>query len=142
MMNNLDFLNNYSEPVCAFSNNNKVVFRNKAFTMLFDDCTSLERFKNRFNFSLCFLSSESNVLKTPIDILLEAKENFHTICTYQNKNDEYITYYIYTFTFDKYLIVVFNDITEADKAKTAEKRYDKLKKQYDEVLKSTEKFAK
>ncbi len=141
-MNNLDFLNNYSEPVCAFSNNNKVVFRNKAFTMLFDDCTSLERFKNRFNFSLCFLSSESNVLKTPIDILLEAKENFHTICTYQNKNDEYITYYIYTFTFDKYLIVVFNDITEADKAKTAEKRYDKLKKQYDEVLKSTEKFAK
>ena len=110
-MDNLTFFNDYSEAVCAFSSDKKIVFKNKAFQFLFPDCTSVDKFKKCFNFNLCFLSLENIKNKTPIDLLLQSKENFHTFCSYQNVNEEYINYYIYTFKFDKYVIAVFKDVT-------------------------------
>jgi signal transduction histidine kinase len=142
-MNKLDFFNNLTDAVCAFSENNEIAFKNKAFIEQFSDCITLERFKNRFNyFNLILLSSENIENKTPINILLESKENFHTVCTYQNINGEYIYYYIYTFKDDNLLFVIFHDISNANKADSIKKDYDNLKIHYDEILKSTEKFSK
>ena len=137
-----NFFNNYSDALCAFSKDNKIVFTNKAFLTAFSDYNPLERFKKRFNFNLCFLSLENIKNQTPIDLLLRADENFHTICTYQTGNEEYIYYYIYSFMFEEYKIVVFKDVTSVDRLETVEKKYLKLKSMYDEVKESTDKFAK
>ncbi len=141
-MDKLDFLNNYFDAVCAFSDDNKIIFKNKSFLSSFAAYTTLERFKKHFNFNLCFLSLENLKNQTPIDLLLKSKENFHTICSYQNKNEEYIYYYIYTFIYENYKIAVFKDITTIDKMESVEKQYNKLKEMYDEVKESTEKFSK
>ena len=140
-MESLEFLNNYSDSVCAFSKDKKIVFKNKSFLHEFPDCLSLDKFKKRFNFNLCFLSPE-NIKKTPFDLLLNTKENFHTTCTYQNLNDEYINYYLYTFRFNNFLIVVFKDITTNQKIIDMQKKYSQLKSMYDEVRESSEKFSK
>ena len=53
-MENLEFLNNLSEPVCAFNGDKQLVFMNKNFNSVFNDFSSFDRFKKRFNFNLCF----------------------------------------------------------------------------------------
>ncbi len=141
-MDNLAFFDNYSEAVCAFTNDKKIVFKNKSFLFSFPDCLTIDKFKKRFNFNLCFLSLENIKNKTPIDLMLQSKENFHTICTYQNVNEEYIHYYISTFKFGDYLIAVFKDVTSIDKIDSVQKKYAQLKTLFDEVKESTEKFAK
>lgn len=141
-MNNTIILNNFSDAVCAFNKDNSIVYMNNLFKESFPDFSSLSRFKKRFNFNLCYLSSENIQNQTPIDLMLKSKENFHTICTYQNKNDEYIYYYIYTFKWNEYNIAVFKDITYSDRITSAEKKYNDLKKEYEQICTSTQKFAK
>ncbi len=141
-MENLDYFNNYSDSVCVFSKDNKIVFKNKAFLNSFYDCSSFESFKKRFNFNFYFLSSENIQNQTPIDLLIQSKENFHTVCTYQNINDDYIYYYVYSFKKDKYLVVIFRDITSFDKISTIEKKYTELQKLYSEVTNSAQKYSK
>ena len=78
-MSKFDFLNDYQDSVCVFSQENELLFKNKMFESVFSSYKSFERFKKRFNFSLCFLSSDYLKEITPLDVLLESKENFHTI---------------------------------------------------------------
>ena len=141
-MNNIDFFNNFSDAVCVFSDDNNVVFQNTTFLAEFNNFENIEKFKKHFNFNLCFLSMENIINKTPIDFLLKSKENFHTICTYQDINDEYKNYYIHTFKYEKYKIVIFKDITTIDKIESIKNKYKKLEDLYKEEKKSTDKFAK
>lgn len=141
-MDNLKFFDNYSEAVCAFSSDKKIVFKNKSFMFLFPDCTTVEKFKKRFNFNLCFLSLENIKNKTPIDLMLQSKENFHTFCTYQNLNEQYLSLYIYTFKFGKYTVAIFKDVTSVEKIDSVQRKYNDLKTQYEEVKETNEKFAK
>ena len=140
-MNNLEFLNNYIEPVCAFLDN-QIIFKNKSFINTFNNYSSLDRFKKQFNFNLCFLSSENIANLTPIDILLKSRENFHTICTFQNKNGEYIYYYIYTFKYLNYIIAVFKDITSENSLENYRKNYYELEEKYKQGQKDAEKYSK
>ncbi len=141
-MENLEFFNNYSDAVCAILNENSIIFKNKSFLSAFPDFENVDKFKKHFNFNLCFLSLENINNKTPIDLLLQSKENFHTICTYQNTNDEYQYYYIYTFYYEEYKIVVFKNITSIDKLEIIKKQYEQLKDLYEEEKQSTDKFSK
>ncbi len=141
-MNNKIIFDNFSDAVCVFNKDNSIVYMNSAFKESFPDFTSLSRFKKRFNFNLCFLSSDNIQNETPIDLMLKSKENFHSLCTYQNRNEEYVYYYIYTFKWDKYNIAVFKDITYTDRLSVSEKKYNDLKKEYEQICSSTQKFAK
>lgn len=141
-MEKFDFFNNYSDAVCAFSDDNKILFKNKVFLSSFSDYSSVDRFKKHFNFNLCMLSLDDINNMTPIDLLLQSKENFHTICSYQNLDEEYLYYYIYTFKYQNYKIAIFKDVTSVDKIETIEKKYSQLQFLYNEVKESTEKFAK
>ncbi|HIS89877.1 TPA: GAF domain-containing sensor histidine kinase [Candidatus Avigastranaerophilus faecigallinarum] len=141
-MENLEFFNNYSDAVCVLANDNSIVFKNRLFISTFSDFENIDKFKKHFNFNLCFLSLENINNKTPIDFVLKSKENFHTICTYQKHDDEYQYYYIYTFKYGNYKIVVFKDITSIDKIESIKKKYEKLEDLYKEEKESTDKFAK
>lgn len=141
-MENFDFFNNYSDALCIFSDDNKIVFKNKSFLSSFSDYSSVDRFKKHFNFNLCLLSLDDINNMTPIDLLLQSKENFHTICTYQNLDEEYLYYYIYTFKYQNYRVAIFKDVTSVDKIESIEKKYSQLQFLYNEVKESTEKFAK
>lgn len=141
-MNNFEFLNNISDAVCVFSKDNNIIFKNAAFSFIFNDFKVFDKFKKRFNFNLCFLSSENIKNITPLDILLKSEENFHTMCTYQNPNGEYINYYIYKYMYDNYKMVVFKDVTANRNLEILQDRYASLSEKYDEIKESTEKFYK
>ena len=140
-MDKLDFFNNYSEPVCAYNDAMQLVFKNKSFISTFTNSVSFERLKKRFNINLCFLSS-NNINLTPFDILLKSKENVHTICSYQNLKGEYIYYYIYSFVFDEYKIIVFKDITATESLDALKEKYSKLQCNYSDLKEANQKYSK
>ena len=141
-MDTIKLLDNVDAPLCVFSNEGKLVFKNKCFFSTFPEFKTIEKFKKCFNFNLCFLSMENIKNKTPIDFLIQSKENFHTVCTYQNKNEEYIYYYIYTFQFNDLKIAVFKDITVNENIGIIKNNYENLRKSYKEIKETTEKFEK
>jgi len=141
-MNETDVFDNFLDALCMFSPSGKILFKNRAFLNIFGDIQDAEKFKNRFNFGMVFLTSEDFENKTPVDLMLKSKENFHTICTYRNENDEYLSFYMYTFAFNNMKTAVFKDITLKDRLETAEKQYIKLKNSYEEKKEETAKFEK
>ena len=141
-MNKFDFINNFADAACVFSKNNQVIFRNKNFVSAFQGIKSSEKLKKRFNFNWCFLSSDNIKNLTPIDVLLNSKENFHTICTFQKSDGEFVYYYIYSFYFFEYKIVIFKDISVNDRLKNLDRKYIDLEKNYKKIKESTDKFYK
>lgn len=141
-MNGTEVFDNFLDAVCIFSQSGKILFKNRAFLNVFGNIQDAEKFKKHFNFSLYFLKAENFENKTPIDLMLKSKENFHTICTYRNENDEYLSFYLYTFAFNNMKAAVFKDITLKDRLETAEKQYIKLKNSYEEKKEETAKFEK
>ena len=140
-MKKFEFLNNFNDAVCAFSKEGKIVFQNSRFNLIFKQYNSFERFKNHFNFNLCFLSSENIKNLSPLDLLIQSEENFHTTCTFQNLKEEYINYYIYTFMTDGYKIAIFKDITaidNLDRDRELQAKYNRLKEENDKFLKLQE----
>ena len=49
----------------------------------------------------------NNGFKKKLSVLINNNENVHLYCSYQSTKDDYVQYYIYSFSFDKYKILVF-----------------------------------
>ena len=137
----LSFCNNFSDAVFALEKES-VVFKNSSFGAKFPEFKSFESFKKHFNFDLCFLSFENLRNKTPLDLLLKTKENFHSTCIYQNAKGEYFYFYIYKFMYKEYSVVVFKDITDSERLKNSEKQNSELKKLYQTQKSENEKYYK
>ncbi len=140
-MKNFDIFNNCADAVCVFSHDNVPVFENNVFKTIFSDLKTIERFKKRFNFNWCILSSD-DINQTPIDVLLNSKENFHTIASFQNSDGTSVYFYIYSFIQDGFKIVFFKDVSSDNILDSLNKRYTELKEKYDEIKNVTDKFSK
>lgn len=140
-MNNFDFLNNYADPVCVFAKDNQLVFKNKSFESTFKGFYSIDRFKKHFNFNWCILSSD-NINETPIDVILDSKENVHTISVYQSSDGENRVFYLYSYFINNYKYIVFKDVSSDNYLNELTKIHNDLKKKYSEVKGSSDKFLK
>lgn len=140
-MLDLDFFNNYTEPVCVFNKDKQIVFKNVSFISSFANNLSFERLKKRFNFNLCILSSD-NLNLTPFDVLLNSKENVHTYCSYQNLNGEYVYFYIYSFSMNAYKVLIFKDVTAVDSLEGLKEKYSKLMLDFNSLKETNQKYTK
>ena len=141
-INILEIYNNFQDPVCVFAQDGKIIFRNKIFDNTFSNFNSFEKFKKRFNFNICLLSTDNIKDTTPLDILLSTKENFHTICSYQNSKEEYLYYYIYSFDYEGMKTVVFKDITSENSVDKINKNYNQLEMKYGQLKEASDKYSK
>lgn len=141
-MLNLELFNNFEDAVCIFSVDNNIIFKNKKFIFSFGNNNSIEKIKKHFNFNLCYLSLDNISNKTPIDILLSSKENFSTVCTYQNLTEEYLYYNIQSYKYENYKIVIFKDITSQYLLQSENIKYENLLSNYNKLKENSEKFLK
>lgn len=137
-----DFFDNITDPACVFDENGNVIHTNIAFRLFFGIVDNFDRFKNKFNFNLCLLSSENISEKTPLDLLIKSDEKFHTHCSYRDENGEYFYLYIYTFIFNNKKVAVFKDISDEHELNTLKLRYTALTDKYNEEKDTNEKFHK
>lgn len=141
-MKDLSLFENFTNAVCAFNKDNELVFTNKQFLSLFGEITSIERFKKQFNFDICILSTDNFQDMTPLNLLLNSKEPFHTVCTFQKTNNKYSYFYIYMFYFNDFKIVVFEDITAESSLNTIKNQYEQLNEKYNQEKENKDKFLK
>lgn len=142
MINDFEFFDNLDDAVCVFDVANSIVFKNKVFSSLFSDFSSLEKFKKHFNFDLCLLSSENISQKTPLDIMFNSSEKFHTYSSYRTSSGEYILFYIYSFIKGNFRICFFKDVSSENEYSDLRKKYRELEHKFKTVKDKFDKAEK
>lgn len=127
------FYHNLKEPVIIYDINKNFLYHNNAFTKAFaklDGALGLDALKKlhyKFYPDICLLKSEELMSYSPVFAAFKSEIDFTTYALYQQEERKFLYYIIKSFTFKKYKIVYFYDITK-------ELELDKLKKE-NEILK-------
>lgn len=139
-MDDFKILNNVEDPIIVIDSKNRVFFQNNAAKKHFSGFENLNKIKKYFNFDICMLNPDEIALTTPIDLILNSKENFHTYCTYQKAKDEYLHYIISAIIRKKAKILIFKNVTDTQRLDSTEKRLMVLENRYNILLKENKKF--
>jgi len=127
-----DIFEQLNEFVFVATCNGDIVFQNTKSIKFFGKIKNFSRIKHYFESFVCMITSDGYT--TPFtDLILDSPENFHSYCTYQASNDDYFDFYVNTFKFNEYIVVLFRDETQnlinsnkAAQLNTLQKKYDKL----------------
>ena len=127
------FYHNLKEPVIIYDLSENLIHCNKAFSKAFmklDGILGLDALKKinyKFYCDICLLQSEELMSYSPIIAAIKSKSDFTTYALYQLEERKYLYYIIKSFTFKKYKVVYFYDVTK-------ELELEKLRKE-NEILK-------
>ena len=127
------FYHNLKEPVIIYDLSENLIHCNKAFSKAFmklDNTLGLDALKKinyKFYCDICLLQSEELMSYSPIIAAIKSNSDFTTYALYQLEERKYLYYIIKSFTFKKYKVVYFYDVTK-------ELELEKLRKE-NEVLK-------
>ncbi len=127
------FYHNLKEPVIIYDINECVLYCNKAFGKSFARLNgslgldALKKLNYKFYCDICLLESSELMSYSPIIAAIKAKTDFTTYALYQFEERKYLYYIIKSFTFKKYKVVYFYDVTK-------ELELEKLRKE-NEILK-------
>ncbi len=127
------FYHNLKEPVIIYDINEQVLYCNKSFGKTFgkfDRLLGLEALKKlnyKFYCDICLLETSELMSYSPVIAAIKANTDFTTYALYQQQERNFLYYIIKSFTFKKYKVVYFYDVTK-------ELELEKIKKE-NEVLK-------
>ena len=127
------FYHNLKEPVIIYDINEQVLYCNKSFGKTFgkfDRFLGLEALKKlnyKFYCDICLLETSELMSYSPVIAAIKANTDFTTYALYQQQERNFLYYIIKSFTFKKYKVVYFYDVTK-------ELELEKIKKE-NEVLK-------
>ncbi len=141
-MKDFSFFENFIDAVCVFDGNGEIFFANHVFLTFFKGFKTISKLKKHFNFNICFLNSEDFNIYTPLDFVFSSKESFHTVCSFQNINEEYSYFYLHSFILNGYKVLILKDITNENILFNERKKLEDLTKKYKEEKDLNKKFAK
>ena len=127
------FYHNLKEPVIIYDINEQILYCNKAFSKSFaklDGALGIDALKKlnyKFYCDICLLETSELMSYSPIIAAIKATTDFTTYALYQLEERKFLYYIIKSFTFKKYKVVYFYDVTK-------ELELEKIRKE-NEVLK-------
>ena len=127
------FYHNLKEPVIIYDINENFLHYNKAFTKAFSrldgslGLDALKKINYKFYCDICLLETSELMSYSPVIAAIKANTDFTTYALYQLEERKFLYYVIKSFTFKKYKVVYFYDVTK-------ELELEKLKKE-NEALK-------
>ena len=127
------FYHNLKEPVIIYDINEQILYCNKAFGKAFVKLDgslgfdALKKLNYKFYCDICLLETSELMSYSPIIAAIKATTDFTTYALYQLEERKFLYYIIKSFTFKKYKVVYFYDVTK-------ELELEKLRKE-NEVLK-------
>ena len=127
------FYHNLKEPVIIYDINENFLHYNKAFAKVFarlDGSLGLDALKKinyKFYCDICLLETSELMSYSPVIAAIKVNTDFTTYTLYQLEERKFLYYVIKSFTFKKYKVVYFYDVTK-------ELELEKLRKE-NEVLK-------
>ena len=127
------FYHNLKEPVIIYDINENFLHYNKAFAKAFSrldgslGLDALKKINYKFYCDICLLETSELMSYSPVIAAIKADTDFTTYALYQLEERKFLYYVIKSFTFKKYKVVYFYDVTK-------ELELEKLKKE-NEALK-------
>ena len=127
------FYHNLKEPVIIYDINENFLHYNKAFAKAFSrldgslGLDALKKINYKFYCDICLLETSELMSYSPVIAAIKANTDFTTYALYQLEERKFLYYVIKSFTFKKYKVVYFYDVTK-------ELELEKLKKE-NEALK-------
>ncbi len=140
-MNKFEFLDLIDEAIIVLNNKNEIIFRNNTLKRKFGNFENISKITNYFNFEICALNSDNLQNTTPMNLLLESKENFFCFCNYQKSKDEYLYINLYSIKYKQFLVVFFKDVTSSVNLERSEDEISALETKNTILQQETNKFA-
>lgn len=140
-MEKFSFFNKFKEAVIITNQEKEVLFVNNAFKRIFDDYTDLERFSHKLNFDFHPLEAKNAFDFLPINQLYTSPENFSALVSYK-KNEGSLYFDLYAYRKNKYIVIIFSDVTPQMELEILKENKINLEKAYSETVNEVEKLRK
>ena len=130
------FYHNLKEPVIIYDINENFLHCNKAFAKTFFKpegalgIDSLKKINYKFYCDICLLETSELMSYSPLVAAIKARTDFTTYALYQLEERKFLYYIIKSFTFKKYKVVYFYDVTQELELEKLRKENEVLKIQY------------
>lgn len=141
-MNKFEFLDLIDEAIIVLNKKHEIIFRNNALKRKFGYFENISKISKYFNSDELYAINSDNIQKTtPLNLLLESKENFFCFCNYQKSKDEYLYINLYSIKYKDYLVIFFKDVTSTVNLERSEDEINALEIKNTQLKQETNKFA-
>lgn len=141
-MEKFEFFSKFNDAVMIINDKEEVVYQNSAFKRAFADFTDLHKFSHQLNFDVCTLDGGNMELYSPIYQAIVSPQSFFACLTYQNLQKELFYYNITALKRNRYVVIIFDDVSAKNKLNSIESEYNTLSDKYKKLLAENKNFVK
>ncbi len=142
IMNKFEFFSKFNVPVIIVNEKKEVLYKNHVFTRVFEDFIDLQKFSHQLSFDVCVLEEGNIEAYSPIYQAIYSPQNFFARVICQNSGKENFYYNITSIKRNRYIVIIFDDVTAENKLESLEKEYNKLSKDYKNLYEENQNFVK
>lgn len=141
-MDKYEFFSKFNDAVIIINEKKEVLYTNNTFKRTFKDFSNLDKLSHRLNFDVCILDGENMELFSPIYQAIASKQNFFACVTYQNIQKEFFYYNLAAIKRNRYVVIIFSDVSAKNKLEGLEKDYEILSDKYKKLQTENKNFVK
>lgn len=141
-MDKYEFFSKFNDAVIIINDKKEVLYQNSTFKRTFKDFITLDKFSHQLNFDICALEGGALEMYSPIYQAIASKQNFFACVTYQNINKEIFHYNITAIKRNRYVVIIFNDVSAQNKVEKLEKDFAELSEKHKKLQLENKNFIK
>lgn len=141
-MDKFEFFSKFNDAVIIINDKKEVLYKNNAFKRTFTDFVNLHKFSHQLNFDICTLDGDNVEMYSPIYQAITSPQNFFACITYQNLQKETFHFNITAIKRNRYVVIIFNDVSAKKKLETLEKEHNILSDKYKKLQAENKNFIK
>lgn len=141
-MEKFEFFSKFNDAVIIINEKKEVLFKNSAFKRTFKDFVNLDKFSHQLSFDICLLDGDNMETYSPVYQAIKSPENFFACITYQSLQKEIFYYNITAIKRNRYVVIVFSDVSAENQLKTIQKEHELLSGNYKKLYEENKNFIK
>lgn len=141
-MDKFEFFSKFNDAVIIINDKKEVLYKNNAFKRTFKDFVGLSKFSHQLNFDICALDGDNMEMYSPIHQAVSSAQNFFACVTYQNSQKGVFYYEMTAIKRNRYVVIIFIDVSAKNRVDTLEKEYNILSDKYKKLQDENKNFIK
>lgn len=141
-MDKYEFFSKFNDAVIIINEKNEVLYKNSTFKRTFKDFVNLQKFSHQLNFDVCTLDGDNVEVYSPIYQAVHSPQNFFACVTYQNLQKENFHFEITAINRNRYVVIIFNDVSAKNKIEGLEKEFNIISEKYKKLQIENKNFVK
>ena len=141
-MDKFEFFSKFNDAVIIINDKKEILYRNSAFKRIFKDFLSLEKFSHQLNFDICTLDGDNMEVYSPVYQAISSPQNFFATVSFQDSQKETFFFNISTIRRNRYVVIIFTDVTAQSKLNSLEKEFENLLSKHKKLQTENQNFIK